>query len=121
MGGPIYKPLEELLRILRKTKSEALAHAFVSGFCINDGRGMWGGLMGHGRIFLSVDLARSQLFFVKLWDGGSPFRFVTSGVPTKEAFPSIANRKSEGTSQSMVKNWGLVAWQAQYAVYTSSF
>ena len=25
--------------------------------------------MGHGRIFLSVDLARSQLFFFHLWDG----------------------------------------------------
>ena len=46
--------------------------------------------MGHGRIFLSVDLALSQLFFVNLWDWRSPFRFVTSGVTTKEEFQSRA-------------------------------
>ena len=76
--------------------------------------------MGHGRIFLSVDLALSQLFFVNLWDWRSPFRFVTSGVPTKEEFQSRALGKSEGTTQTTVKNWGLGTWQAQHAVSTSS-
>ena len=76
--------------------------------------------MGHGRILLSVDLDRSQLFFVNLWDGRTPFRFVTSGVPPKEEFQSRALGKSEGTTRPMVKNLGLVAWQAQYAVSPSS-
>ena len=76
--------------------------------------------MGNGRIFLSVDLARSQLFFVNLWDGRSPFRFVTSGVPTKEEFQSRALGKSEGSTQTMVKIWVLGAWQAPYAVSSSS-
>ena len=48
------------------SESEARAQAFVSGFCISDGRGMLGVLMGHGRILLSVDLARSQLISVNL-------------------------------------------------------
>ena len=76
--------------------------------------------MGHGRIFLSVDLARSPLFFVNLWDGRSPFRFVTSGVPTKEEFQSRALGNSEVTTQTMVKIWGLGAWQAPYAVSSSN-
>ena len=38
-------------------ESEARAQAFVPGLSIRDGRGMWGGLMGHGPILLSVDLA----------------------------------------------------------------
>ena len=42
--------------------------------------------MGHGRILLSVDLARSQLFFINLWDGRPPFKFVISGVSPKEEF-----------------------------------
>ena len=75
--------------------------------------------MGHGRTFLSVDLAQSQLFFVNLWEWMSPFRFVTSGVPTKEEFQSRALGKSEGKTQTMVKNWGLGSWQAQYAVTSS--
>ena len=58
--------------------------------------------MGNGRIFLSLDLVCSQLFFVKLWDGKSPFRFVTSSVPTKEEFQSRALGKSEETTQTMV-------------------
>ena len=72
--------MRRTLQDMKKSESEALAQAFVSGFYINDGRGMWGGIMGHGRIFLSVDLARSQLLFLNLWDGISPFRFITSGV-----------------------------------------
>ena len=76
--------------------------------------------MGHGRILFSVDLARSQLFSVNLWDGRTAFRFVTSGVTPKEEFQSRALRKSEGTPRTMVKNWGLEAWQAYYAVSPSS-
>ena len=76
--------------------------------------------MGHGRIFLAVNFARSQLFFVNLWAGRSPFRYVTSGVPTKEEFQSSDLGKSEGTTQTMAKNWVLVAMQAPYAVSSSS-
>ena len=76
--------------------------------------------MGHGRILFSVDLARSQLFSVNLWDGRTPFRCDTSGVPPKEEFQSRSLGKSEGTTRTMVKNWGLGAWQAQYAVSPSS-
>ena len=42
--------------------------------------------MGHGRFFLSLDLDRTQLFWVNLVDGRSPFSLVTSGVPPKEGF-----------------------------------
>ena len=79
----------------------------LSLYCVS-GRAVecWGGLMGHGRILLSVDLARSQLFFVNLWEGRTPFRFVTSGVPPKEEFQSRALGKSEGTQRTLVKNWG---------------
>ena len=76
--------------------------------------------MGHGRILLSVNFARSQLFFVNLRDGRTPFMFVTSGVPPKEEFQSRALVKSEGTTRIMVKNWVLGAWQAQDAVSPSS-
>ena len=76
--------------------------------------------MDHGRILLSVDLAQSQLFFVNLWDGRIHFSFVTSGVSPKEVFQSRALRKSEGITRTMVKNWGLGAWQALYAVSPSS-
>ena len=86
------------------SESEVRDHAFLAGFCISDGRGLLGRPHGHGRILLSVDLARSQLFFVNLWDGRTTFRFVTSGVPLKEEFQSRSPRKSEGTTLSMVKN-----------------
>ena len=65
---------------------------FVSAMALE----CWGGLMGHGRILLSVDLARTQLFFVNLWDGGNPFRFVTSVVPPKEEFQSRALGRVKG-------------------------
>ena len=76
--------------------------------------------MGHGRVLLSVDLARSQLIFVNLWDGRTPFRFVTSGVPPEEEYQSRALGKIDGKTRIMVKNWSLGAWQAQYAVSPSS-
>ena len=65
--------------------------------------------MGNVRIFLSVDLAQSQLFFVNLWDGRSSFRFITSCVRTNDEFQSRSPGKSEGTTQNMVKNWCLGA------------
>ena len=80
----------------------------------------WGGLMGYGLILVYVDLAQSQMFFVILWDGRTSFRFVTSGVPPKEEFQNRALGKSECTTLTTVKNWGLEAWQAQYAVSPSS-
>ena len=92
-----------------------LSLALVSAMAVE----CWGGLKGHGRILLSVDLVLSQLFFVNLWDGRTPFRFVTSGVPPKEEFQSRALGKSEGTTRTMVKNWGLGVRQAEYAVSPS--
>ena len=50
---------------------------------------------------------------VNLWDGRSPFSLVTS-------FQSRAQGRGEWTTRTMVKNWGLGAWQAQYAVSWSS-
>ena len=76
--------------------------------------------MGHGRIFLSVNLSLSQFFFDNLWNGRSPFTFVTSSDPTKEKLQSTALGKSEGTTQTMFKNWDLGAWQSQYAVSSSN-
>ena len=102
------------------SESEACAQAFVSGFLSAMAVECWRGLMGHGPILLSVDLARSQLFSVDLWDGRTPFRAVTSGVPPKDEFQSRALGKSEWTTRIMFKNWGLGAWQAQYAVSPSS-
>ena len=60
------------------------------------------------------------IVFVKLWDGRSPFRLVNSCVPTKEEFQISGLGKSEGTTQSMVKIWGLGAWESPYAVSSSS-
>ena len=99
-------------------ESEARAQAFISGFCISDGRGMLG--RPHGPWRNLVDLARTQLFFVNLWDGRTPFMFDTSGVPPKEEFQCRALGNSEDTTRTMVKNWGLGEWQAQYAVSPSS-
>ena len=91
------------------SESEAHAQAFSLDFVSAMAVECWGVLMGHGIIVVSVDLARSQLFFVNLWDGRTPFRFVTSGVPPKEEFQSRALGKSEGTNRTMVKTWGLGA------------
>ena len=71
--------------------------------------------MGHGRIFLSEDLARFPIAFRQSVGWEDSFQFVTSGVPPKEEFQSKAVGKTEGTTRTMVKNWGLGAWQAQYA------
>ena len=66
----------------------------------------WRGLMGHGRILLSVDLARSQLFFVNLWDGRTPFRVVTSGVPPKAEFQSSALGKTQPELWLKIETFG---------------
>ena len=52
---------------------------FVSAMAVE----FWGCILGYERILFSVDLARSQLFSVNLWDGRTPFSFITSGVPQK--------------------------------------
>ena len=102
------------------SESEARAQAFVSGFCNSDGRGMLGRPHGPWKHLDLCGFGRSQLLFVNLWDGRTPFRFVTSGVPPKEEFQSRALGKSEGTTRPRVKNGGLGATQAQYAVSPSS-
>ena len=80
------------------SESEVRAQVLSLDFVLAMAVECWGGLMGHGRILLSLDLARSQLFFVNLWDGRTPFRFVTSGVPPKEEFQCRALGKSEDTT-----------------------
>ena len=65
-----------------------------------------GVLMGHGRVFLSVDLARSQLFWVNLWD---------SVLLTKVSHQKRDSRAEPWTTRNLTKNTGLGARQAQYA------
>ena len=98
------------------SESEVRAQAFVSGFCISDGRGMLGRPHGPWTNLALCGFGPIPIVFVNLWDGRTPFRFVTSGVPPKEELQSRALGKSEGTTRTIVKNWGLGAWQAQYAV-----
>ena len=87
---------------MNNERVEAHAQAFVSGFCISDGRGMLGRPQGPWTNLFSVDWARFQLFLVNLWDGSTPFSFVTLGVPPKEEFQRRALGKSEGTTRTMV-------------------
>ena len=58
-----------------------------------------GGLMGHGRILLSVDLARSQFFFVILGMGG-----LLSGL-----LPQVSHQKRN----SKAELWGRVKGQPE--------
>ena len=51
------------------SESEVRAQVLSLDFVLAMAVECWGGLMVHGRILLSLDLARSQLFFVNLWDG----------------------------------------------------
>ena len=81
------------------SESEARAQAFVSGFCISDGRGMLGRPHGPWTNLLSVDLARSQLFFVNLWDGRTP-----SGL-----LPLLSHKKWN----SKAEPWGRVKGQPE--------
>ena len=76
------------------SESEAVLRIFSLDFVPAMAVECWGRLMGRGRILLSVDLARSQLFLVNLCDGRTPFRFVTSGSHQKR------NSKAEP--------WGIV-------------
>ena len=55
--------------------------------------------MGHGLILLSVDLARSQLFFVNLLDGG-----LLSGL-----IPQVSHQKWN----SKAEPWGRVKGQPE--------
>ena len=81
-------------------ESEARAQAFVSGFCIRDGRGMLG--RPHGP-WTNIALCGSLLFFVNLGDGRTPFSFVTSGVPPKEEFQSRALERVKGQPELWLK------------------
>ena len=75
--------------------------------------------MGHGRIFLSVDLDRPNCFSSICGMEG-----LLSGLLPQVSQPKRNSKqspgKSEGTTQTMVKIWGLGAWQAPYAVPSSS-
>ena len=79
-----------LRRLLR-----LLSLDFVSAMAV-EGRG---GLTGHGRILLSVDLARSQLFFVNLLDG-----VLLSGL-----IPQVSEQKRNSNAEP----WGRVQGQPE--------
>ena len=102
------------------SESEAPAQAFVPGLGTKDGHGMLGRTQGPWTNLALCGFGQIPIFFVNLWDGRTSFRIVTSGVPRKEEFQSRAQGKIEGTTRTMVKNWGLGAWQAQYVVSQSS-
>ena len=78
--------MRRTLQDMKKSESGALAQAFVPGFCINDGSGMWGGLMGLARILLSVDLARSQCFS-SISGMGGPLSGLLPQVSDKRGIP----------------------------------
>ena len=84
-------PLDLLLRLL------------VLDFVAAKAMGCREGIVGHGGILLSVDLARYKLFFVNLWDGRTPFRFVTSDVPPKEEFKSRPWGRVKGQPELWLK------------------
>ena len=98
------------------SESEARSQAFVSGFCIRDGVECWRGLMGHGRILLSVDWARSQLFFVNLWKGGLLSGLLPQGYHQKRNSKAEPLGRVKGQPELWLK---IGAWQAQYAVSPS--
>ena len=101
-------------------ESEARDQAFVSGFCISYGRGMFGRPHGPCTNLALCGFGPIPIVFCQSVGWEDSFHVVTSGVPPKEEFQSRALGKSEGTTRTMVKNWGLRAWQAQYAVSPSS-
>ena len=85
-------------------EAEARAQAFVSGFCISNGRGMLGRPHGPWTILALCGFGLIPIVFRQSVGWEDSFRFVTSGVPPKEEFQSRALGKSEGTTRTMVKN-----------------
>ena len=102
------------------SESEARSQDFVSGFCICDGRGMLGRPHGPWTNLALCGFGPILIVFRQSVGWEDSFMFVTSGVPPKEEFQSRDQGKSEGTTRTTVENWGLGAWQAQYAVSPSS-
>ena len=58
--------------------------------------------MGHGQVFLSVDLAQTQLFWVHLGDGRSPFLFGYLRCATKRGI----SKQSPGEGRMDKSNYG---------------
>ena len=85
------------------SESEARAQAFVSGFCISNGRGMLGRPHGPWTNPALCGLGPIPIVFRQTVGWEDSFRFVTSDVPPKEEFQSRALGKSEGTTRTMVK------------------
>ena len=91
------------------SESEARAQAFVSGFCISDGRGMLGRPHGPWTNLALCGFGPIPIVVRQSVGWKTPFGFVTPGVPPKEEFQSRDLGKSEGTTRTMVKNCGLGA------------
>ena len=84
-------------------ESEALAQAFVSGFCISDGPGMLGRPHGPWTNLPLCGFGPIPIVFRQSVGWRTPFSVVTSGVPPKEEFQSRVLGKSEGTTRNILK------------------
>ena len=102
------------------SESEARAQAFVPGFFISDGRGMSGRPHGPWRNLALCGFGPIPIVFRQSVGWEDSFQVCYLRCPTKGGIQSRALGKSEVTTRTMVKNWGLGAWQAQYAVSPSS-
>ena len=71
---------------MKMSVSEGRAQAFVSGFCISDGRGMLGRRHGPWTNLALCGFGPIPIVFRQSVGWRTPFRFVTSGVPPKEKF-----------------------------------
>ena len=105
---------------MKNSESEARAQAFVSGFCISDGRGMLGRPHGPWTNLALCGFGPNPIVFCQSVGWEDSFQVVTSGVQPKEELQRRALWKSEGTTRTTVKNWGLGAWQAKHDVSPSS-
>ena len=90
-----------------------IAQAFVSGFCSSKGHGMSG---GPNRQWRNPPLCRFgpvQIVFRQSVGWEDSFQVCYLRCPTKRGIPKQTLGKSEGTTRTMVKNWGIGVWQAQ--------
>ena len=85
-------------------ESEARAQAFISGFCISDGRGMLGRPHGPWRNLALCGLAPIPIVFRQSVGWEDAFHVCYLRCPTKRGIPKQSPGKSEGTTRTMVKN-----------------
>ena len=80
------------------SESEARAQAFVSGFCISDGRGMLGRPHGPWTNLALCGFGPIPIVFRQSVGWEDSFQVCCLRGPTKEEFQSRALGKSEGTT-----------------------